>query len=178
MANCIFHLLADKYLAEWHVGSLLSREASAEKPGRHLSRGDSEELELPAALVGHCQLLLGKQDSYPDPALQSPSGTFPLGFRSWWALLWISDWICFIAAFIFVLHCFVHVVASSPQIDSAVCFSTSHEAFEEVFATYTTLLTDVVLPLNLKVNLSLLTIFQSRYWQVKTGNCPILDFRS
>ncbi|XP_023688567.2 DNA-dependent protein kinase catalytic subunit isoform X1 [Paramormyrops kingsleyae] len=36
------------------------------------------------------------------------------------------------------------------QIDSAVCFSTSHEAFEEVFTTYTTLLADVVLPLNLK----------------------------
>ncbi|MBN3311515.1 PRKDC kinase, partial [Atractosteus spatula] len=36
------------------------------------------------------------------------------------------------------------------QIDSSVCFNVNHEAFEAVFTTYTALITDSALPLNLK----------------------------
>ncbi|KAI1889250.1 hypothetical protein AGOR_G00177210 [Albula goreensis] len=36
------------------------------------------------------------------------------------------------------------------QIDSMICYNTSHGAFEAVFSTYTSLITDTVLPLNLK----------------------------
>lgn len=41
------------------------------------------------------------------------------------------------------------------QIDSSVSFNTSHEAFTAVFNTYTSLLIDQNLGLNLKVNCSL-----------------------
>lgn len=41
------------------------------------------------------------------------------------------------------------------QIDSSVSFNTNHEAFTAVFGTYTSLLTDQNLSLNLKVNCSL-----------------------
>jgi hypothetical protein len=37
------------------------------------------------------------------------------------------------------------------QIDSSVCTNINHEAFKVVFSTFTTLLVDKTLPLNLKV---------------------------
>jgi len=37
------------------------------------------------------------------------------------------------------------------QIDSSVCNNVTHEAFQVVFSTFTTLLVDMTLPLNLKV---------------------------
>lgn len=37
------------------------------------------------------------------------------------------------------------------QIDSSVCTNVTHEAFQVVFSTFTTLLVDMTLPLNLKV---------------------------
>lgn len=47
-----------------------------------------------------------------------------------------------------VFHC---VFSHSHQIDSSVCSDINHEAFRPVFSTFTVLLVDMSLPLNLKV---------------------------
>lgn len=54
--------------------------------------------------------------------------------------------------FLFFFHC--------SQIDSSVSTNTSHPVFTAVFATFTTLITDTALPLNLKV-VSFLKSFQT-----------------
>lgn len=53
----------------------------------------------------------------------------------------------FCSAFFF----FGHFFFCCPQIDSSVSTNTSHSAFTGVFTTFTTLITDTALPLNLKV---------------------------
>ncbi len=45
------------------------------------------------------------------------------------------------------------------QIDSSVCSNTDHKAFNAVFTTFTALLTDISMPLNLKVTFSSFTLY-------------------
>lgn len=54
---------------------------------------------------------------------------------------------CFFKIYLYILNlrCLSH------QIDSAVSSDVSHEAFRPVFSTFTMLLVDMNLPLNLKV---------------------------
>lgn len=40
------------------------------------------------------------------------------------------------------------------QIDSSVCSNTEHQAFQSVFTTFTTLIVDMSLPLDLKVSMA------------------------
>lgn len=61
------------------------------------------------------------------------------------------------------VHLF-HTISLSHQIDSSVCSDINHEAFKPVFSTFTLLLVDMTLPLNLKV-----------WWESRHG-CLIFNF--
>ncbi|KAL4648766.1 DNA-dependent protein kinase catalytic subunit isoform X1 [Arapaima gigas] len=45
------------------------------------------------------------------------------------------------------------------QIDASVCYKSGHEAFEEIFHTYTSIITDAALPLNLKSHVLIILPF-------------------
>lgn len=57
-----------------------------------------------------------------------------------------------------------HNISLSHQIDSSVCSDINHDAFKPVFSTFTLLLVDTTLPLNLKV------------WRESRNGCLIFTF--